>query len=50
MEPDPVTRPAMNDICVLCQGPTDPEWYCSEGYCPECCIANDTEMMTDNEV
>jgi hypothetical protein len=25
------------DICPRCGDPTDPGWFCSEGYCPECC-------------
>jgi hypothetical protein len=33
--------PSISDPCPRCGGPTDPEWYCSEGYCPECCIATD---------
>lgn len=31
------------DECPRCSGPTDPTWYCSEGYCPECCIETDEE-------
>ena len=27
--------------CTLCGNPTDPDWYCSMGYCPECCEEND---------
>lgn len=31
----------MNDTCPRCGAETDPSWYCSEGYCPDCCMATD---------
>jgi hypothetical protein len=29
--------------CPRCYGETDEDWYCSAGYCPECCIEMDEE-------
>ena len=29
------------DTCPRCGGETDPDWFCSEGYCPTCCEATD---------
>ena len=37
--PKPTIGPPF--ICPRCGRETDPEWYCSEGYCPTCCIATD---------
>jgi len=31
----------MIPTCPRCGGPTDPEWFCSEGYCPTCCVEMD---------
>jgi len=28
-------------VCPRCDGPTDPYWFCSAGYCPECCEETD---------
>jgi hypothetical protein len=28
-------------VCPRCGGDTDPAWYCSEGYCPSCCVEMD---------
>lgn len=27
----------MTPDCVLCGEPTDPQWHCGSGYCPDCC-------------
>jgi hypothetical protein len=27
--------------CPRCGGATDPEWFCSQDYCPVCCIETD---------
>jgi NMD protein affecting ribosome stability and mRNA decay len=34
----------MDEICPRCGDPTDDQWYCSEGYCPTCCIETDEEQ------
>ena len=30
--------------CTRCGEATDPNWYCSEGYCPACCVATDEDL------
>lgn len=35
----------MSDTCPRCGEPTDPTWYCSQGYCPACC--QETDESTD---
>lgn len=32
-----------SDACPRCGAPTDPSWFCSEGYCPDCCQETDEE-------
>jgi hypothetical protein len=38
-----ISRRTMMDEeeCPRCGAPTDPDWYCSEGYCPKCCVETD---------
>ena len=28
-------------VCPRCGEPVDPDWFCSEGYCSDCCIETD---------
>lgn len=33
-------------VCPRCGGPTDPEWWCSLGLCPECCVETDEKATS----
>jgi hypothetical protein len=37
----PLSYPHLDPACPRCGGPTDPNWFCSEGYCPTCCDETD---------
>jgi hypothetical protein len=33
---------ADDETCPRCGADTDPDWFCAEGYCPDCCLATQT--------